>query len=281
MSNKYVKKLGIERPEFQTQIDTLMDIARRKRRPATMTLFPTETKLKRNRYAKDYYEHVRPDVISQIPSDARSVLSLGCGWGETEAYLATKGMRVVAVPLDSVISACAEARGLKVVHGDFTTAREKLEGERFDCLLISNVLHLVRDPIAVISSFAGLLSEESTVVATVPNLLHLPGLRRRIRDDQGYHGLRKGYDENGVHFTSPRVLTKWFKSAGFRVKRIVNNVPKRFKGVHLATLGLMDAVLAEDLVVVATNNRLERSLASAGMERAVKGANRIPDSRAT
>jgi 2-polyprenyl-3-methyl-5-hydroxy-6-metoxy-1,4-benzoquinol methylase len=271
LSNKYVKKLGIERPEFQTLIDTLMDSG--KKSSATSSLFPTRTKLKRSRYSKDYYEHVRPDVVSMIPSKARSVLSLGCGWGATEEWLAKKGRRVVAVPLDSVISSCAEARGIETVVGDFKTVREKLEGQRFDCLLISNVLHLVGDPVAVISSFASLLSEDSTVIALVPNQLHLPMLRRRIRDDHGLGDLRKGYQDTGVHFTSPRVLRKWFKRAGLRIERVSNTVPKRFAKLHHLTLGLMDLLLAEDLVVVARCNRAHPSSArSADMARALKGA---------
>ena len=271
MSNKYVKKLGIERPEFQILVDTLMDIGNRKKRPATISLFPTETKLKRIRYSKDYYEHVRPDVVSLIPPDARSVLSLGCGWGATEEYLAKqKGLRVVAVPIDSVIGAIAEARGLEVVQGDFNTVREKLDGHKFDCLLVSNILHLVWDPAQVISSFTPLLTEDATVIALVPNLLHLPGLRRRVRDDRGYEGLWKGYTENGVHFTSPRAVRKWLKRAGFRVDRLNANVPKRFRALHLATLGLFDSFLAEDMAVVARRMSMHPSMAASAV-RAVKG----------
>lgn len=252
MSNRYVKKLGIERPEFDTLIGHLMDISQRKKPASKMSLFPTETRLKRIRYSKDYYEHVRADVVSLIPPGTRSVLSLGCGWGETEEYLARKGMRVVAVPIDSVIAACAEARGLEVVQGDFQTVREKLDGQQFDCLLLSNVLHLVRDPVSVLSLFRGLLGDNSAVVALVPNLLHVPGLRRRIRDDHGWDGLRKAYDETGVHFTSPRVLRRWFRDADFHVQKMVRRVPKKLEGMHSLSLGLADSLLAEDLAVVAS-----------------------------
>jgi 2-polyprenyl-3-methyl-5-hydroxy-6-metoxy-1,4-benzoquinol methylase len=271
MSNKYVKKLGIERPEFQRLIDTLLDIGRK--RAATFSLFPTETKLKRARYSKDYYEPVRSDVVSLIPSTARSVLSLGCGWGATEEWLAKKGLRVVAVPLDSVISSCAEARGLETVHGDFKTVREKLDGQQFDCLLISNVLHLVRDPIAVMSSFSGLLSDDSTVVAVVPNLLHPPDLKKRIRDDRGFRGLIRGYRETGVHFTSRLVLHKWFKRAGLRIEKVLHTLPQPVESLHQKTFGLMDSLLAGDFLVVASRSRTLPDLAtSARMTRAVKDA---------
>jgi 2-polyprenyl-3-methyl-5-hydroxy-6-metoxy-1,4-benzoquinol methylase len=269
LSNRYVKTLGVERPEFQKMIDAL--IAGKENPAKTFSLFPTETKLKRCRYSKNYYEPVRPDVVSLIPASARSVLSLGCGSGETEEWLARKGVRVVAVPLDSVIASWAEARGIEVVRGDFKAAREKLEGQRFDCLLISNVLHLVEDPIAVISSFSGLLSDDSAVIALAPNLLHLPMLRKRIRDEGGLRRVRSGYKENGVHFTSPRLVREWFRRAGMNVERVWNTVPKQFEAIRRATFGLFDSLLAEDLVVVAKKGRAQPSPAtSAEMAQSVK-----------
>lgn len=258
MSNKYVKKLGIERPEFQTLVNTLMDIGNGKRPPSEPPLFPTETKLKRARYSKDYYEHVRQDVVSRVPAGTRSVLSLGCGWGETEGYFHNKGMRVVGVPLESVVASCAEARGIEIVNGDFSTARQNLEGREFDCLLLSNVLHLVEDPVAVLSSFASLLSEDAAVVALVPNMLHLPMMRRRMRDDHGLEGLMNGYAENGVHFTSPRIVHRWLRRAGLSVESTLTTVPKRFEGIHGATFGAVDSFLAEDLIVVGKRARAAR-----------------------
>jgi 2-polyprenyl-3-methyl-5-hydroxy-6-metoxy-1,4-benzoquinol methylase len=271
LSNRYVKQLGVERPEFQRMIDSLM--AAGPRVEETHSLFRTETSLKRGRYSKSYYESVRPDVVSQIPSNARSVLSLGCGSGETEEWLARKGLRVVAVPLDSVIASLVEARGIETVRGDFKNARQKLEGQRFDCLLLSNVLHLVENPVAVISSFSSLLSDDSAVVALVPNLLNLPMLRKRVRYEGGLRCVSGGYEQNGVHFTSPRILRRWFKAAGLRIERMESTFPGRLEKIHRTTLGLFRSLLAEDLVVVAKRSRLQPSLAtSAEMAGAVKRA---------
>ena len=83
----------------------------------------------------------------------------------------------------------------------------------------------------------------------------------------------KGYRQTGVHFTSPRVLHKWFKRAGFRIERILNFLPIRAGAIHQMTLGLMDSWLAEDLLVVARRRRSQPHLAaSAEMARAVKRA---------
>src|SRR6185437_14453087 len=97
-------------------------------------------------FGKNYYEPARTDLLNLIPSRVQTVLSIGCGWGATEESLARSGKWVVAVPLDPVISACARARNLTVVEGDLDSVRSGLTGQHFDCLLISNVLHLMDFP---------------------------------------------------------------------------------------------------------------------------------------
>ena len=134
---------------MRAQIVTLLRLA--KDECAPVPLLNTETKLWHRMYSKDYYEPRREEVLSVIPPEARSVLSVGCGSGATECWLAERGLRVVAVPLDPVVCGNAAARGVEMVFGDFHVAKKKLHNQRFDCLLFLNVLHLARDPIEVLS----------------------------------------------------------------------------------------------------------------------------------
>ena len=86
-----------------------------------------------------------------VPRKTRNVLSIGCGSGATECSFSGRGLRVVAVPLDSEICSTAAERGVEMVVGDFLSAREKIRNETFDILLLLNVLHLVPDPIGILS----------------------------------------------------------------------------------------------------------------------------------
>ena len=102
--------------ELRRQIDKLLCMAEAKRR--SIPLLTAETKLWRGMYSKDYYEPADDEVVSMISQKARSVLSIGCGWGESECKLVEKGLQVVAVPLDPVICGRAAARGVEMVVGD-------------------------------------------------------------------------------------------------------------------------------------------------------------------
>jgi 2-polyprenyl-3-methyl-5-hydroxy-6-metoxy-1,4-benzoquinol methylase len=249
LPNKYVgSAFGVDDPELQRQIGALRRIGRNGHRPAH--LFETETKLRDGSYSKDYYERVRPEIVSAIPNGARSVLSVGCGWGATEAWLAEKGLRVVAIPLDPVIPGGAEAKGIEMVYGDFRAAREKLARERFDCLLFSNVLHLVPDPIDVLASFRSLLSDGGVAVLLVPNVLRLSTYWGKIRRDKRFQDFGS-YEKTGVHLTSHKTVRSWFRSAGMGPERLIDVLSPRAQMVGRLTLGLMDQFLASEVIAIA------------------------------
>ena len=162
LSNKYVGKVGVDETELRAQVKTMLRLAEKQCTP--MPLLNTETRLWRGMYSKDYYEPLSKEVLSMIPREARSVLSIGCGSGVTECWLAERGLRVVALPLDPIICSAAAAKGVEILPGDFRTAKQKLQNDRFDCLLYLNLLHLASNPISVLSMFRDNLSIGSRVI---------------------------------------------------------------------------------------------------------------------
>jgi SAM-dependent methyltransferase len=229
LPNKYVGRLGVGEPELRAQVDTMLRLA--ENACISVPLLDTETKLWRGMYSKDYYEPLSEEIISMIPPSARSILSIGCGSGATECRLAERGLRVVAVPLDPVICSSAAARGVEMVFGNFRTAREKLKEERFDCALYLNVLHLVRDPIEVLSLFRDVLSAESVVLIQTPNMLCVPAVWRRIRNARRYRGLGN-YDLTCVHLSSTGKVRDWCRNSGLRIDKNVGIRHRRAEVFH-------------------------------------------------
>jgi 2-polyprenyl-3-methyl-5-hydroxy-6-metoxy-1,4-benzoquinol methylase len=248
LPNKYIGKLGLKESAFHRQIETLLNIG--KNSVAPYCLFETETKLAGAAYSKDYYEPVSLDVISAIPDGARSVLSIGCGWGATEACLAKRGLRVVAIPMDPVIAGMAEVEGVRIVQGDFRRARKKLEGERFDSLLMSNVLQFVKDPAETLSCFASLLKSDAVAVAVVPNFMRVTNVPKRILGTGHYKDL-EGYEKTAVHPTSRPIIRKWFRDAGLRNEKVIDVLSGRAQKASRLTLGLADRFFASEFIAVA------------------------------
>lgn len=248
LSDKYLSRMGTAETEVRRQIEVLLGLGRNGH--ARSSLFPTQTRLIGDRFSKNYYEPVLAEIIAAIPDGARNVLSVGCGWGATEVFLAEKGLCVTAIPLDPVIPGAAKAKGVKIVEGDFKTARAQLAEERFDCLLLSNILHLVEKPVEVLSSFSDLLCDQAWVVAVLPNLLKLSIIWKKYLGREGLADLGD-YQKTGVHFTSRGVARKWFQSAGLRIENFTNILPRRAETPSRLALGLMDSFLASEFVASA------------------------------
>ena len=248
LPNKYVGEYGMREEDLKLQIPALLEISEGIR-PA-QTLFSPETRLKGTPWSKDYYEPVRQDILGLISSEARSILSVGCGLGETEAFLARRGVRVVGVPADSVVSVSAHARGISVVQADFAAAFSTLSGERFDCVLFSGVLHLLPDPVSILKAFAKFMADSGTIIVTVPNHSYLGVWRLRMRRGPCLASFGD-YERTGTHLVTRRVIRRWLRKSGFAVKTIEGPVPARFRRFGKWAFGFFRAVIESDLLVVA------------------------------
>jgi 2-polyprenyl-3-methyl-5-hydroxy-6-metoxy-1,4-benzoquinol methylase len=248
LPNKYVgTRFGVGDAELWRQVGVLLWIGGNGNGAAS--LFQTTSKFEYGIYSKDYYEPIHSELIAAIPSGTRTVLSIGCGWGATERSLAAKGMQVVAVPLDPVIPGGAQAEGIELVNGSLAEAREKLTARRFDCLLLSNVLHLVPDPVQVLSSFSSLLSPEGISVAVVPNTSRLGSRGKVIRSKQGIG--KKVHEGTEVHACSRKVIGNWFKDAGMPVETFIDLLGPRARKYSYIAAGLADSWIASEFVVIA------------------------------
>ena len=241
LSNRYLgTTFGAGETELRGQVEALLQIGRNCHRPTP--LFPTKSKLMTWRFSKDCYEPAQLDLVAAIPQAARNVLSIGCGSGATEAALTKKGLRVVAVPADTVFAGCARANGVEVIDWDGATARTKLDGEQFDCLLLVDVLHLIQDPRAAVSTFAPLLRPGATVIARVPRVSRLTTAYRVIRGDQKIREMGN-YAQTGVHFTSPRTIRRWLGNAGFQIESVANQIPSTFASYPRALQLILNPIL--------------------------------------
>jgi 2-polyprenyl-3-methyl-5-hydroxy-6-metoxy-1,4-benzoquinol methylase len=223
MSNRYVGKVGVTADKFDKQTDALLQIAQGAIR--SQSLVPTKALFRHGlAYSKDYYEPVIDQVTSLIPTWAGNVLSIGCGSGATERWLAEKGLRVAAIPLDPVIAANAAAKGVTIYE------RAELPGEeRFDCVLCLNILHLAPNPQELLSLSYGFMHQRSTLVVQTPNMMSLRALRHSLKIGTHLNGF-VDYESNGMHFSSKRTVRKWCINAGFKIERTLGILAHRGDG---------------------------------------------------
>jgi SAM-dependent methyltransferase len=217
MSNLYVSRHGISLAEFQQQVQALLKIADGVH--PRSTLGPVEPKVFQPLYSKSFYEKPREDILRMVPGDARSILSIGCGWGAVEAELQHRGVKVTALPLDSVIGVAAGRLGLEVVNGSLTECLDALGERRFDCVLISDLLHLQENPAHFLERCSRFVTQGGAFVIGGPNFNRAPNLVKRVLGVDGHQRLRS-YEESGISLCGPATVAGHLKSAGFCVRDV-------------------------------------------------------------
>jgi SAM-dependent methyltransferase len=249
LPNKYVcTSFGIGEAEFRKQLDRLMHIG--SNGCGSKTLFPTETKLPASAFSKSYYEAVRSDLLEAIPAKTQRVLSVGCGTGAIEATLKRQGKQVVAVALDPVIPSEAINENVELVIGSLEESRQKLGNLKFDCLLLSNILHLIPDPQRLLQDFAEVLCRDATVVVLTPNLAGAAVLWKRFRGDARVKGIGN-YETSGVHLTSPLKVRNWLSKAGMTQDKRIDILPPQRQKFERVAWGVFRPFLSAEFIVVA------------------------------
>lgn len=119
------------------------------------------------------YAFVIGRIRRLLPPGAR-VLEVGCGFGYLTYSLNRGGYRAVGVDVSEIsIERATTTYGPYyqcIGFNDFSS----LEGERFDCIVLTEVIEHVTDPVAFLKSLASLLSSGGMILLTTPNKSAFP-----------------------------------------------------------------------------------------------------------
>lgn len=136
-----------------------------------------------------YFEEVNEGILRQVPAAANGmsgaagrvghpcplVLDVGCGQGSLAAEIADLGYEVWGIEQDAYAAQRAAARIDCVVHADLTDAeavRARLDGQRFQRIVFSDVLEHVYDPLTVLRSYLDYLAPDGRVLISLPNVVN-------------------------------------------------------------------------------------------------------------
>ncbi|MBI4687000.1 MAG: glycosyltransferase [Nitrospirae bacterium] len=173
----------------------------------------------------DYYKQERRDVQAMIPNGTIRVLDIGCGEGVFGKRLLEKGAQeVTGIEVTPDAAKKAGKNLSRVVCADIETIdRLPFENGYFDCLILSDVLEHLKDPLSVLTRLKDYLSEDGVIIASIPNVR--------------YHGvvnmLAEGYwryqnfgilDRTHLRFFTKKEMEKLFQDAGFDITGLSENI---------------------------------------------------------
>ena len=248
----YLGRIGVLAEEVELQVARLLEIAGRDL-PLGPLVRP-DTDLPLIAFDKSYFEPLRPELVELVTGAGRAILSVGCDQGVTEGALAAAGHEVLAIPLDPVIAASAQARGVITLPADLDTALGEIGERRFDYVLLNNLLAHVADPPAMLRRLAPHLKHGGRLLAGFINAGALPALRKLARGVGWRAALaaRSDFNASHYHFCTGAMMRGWLRAAGFGAERTVYRVPDHHAARVRRSLGLARAQLADSGVVIAT-----------------------------
>jgi SAM-dependent methyltransferase len=247
LPNQYIGKMGISDEDLHLQLSSLMSIGANAK--SWDELLNGDTALKQGAWSKSYYEEPMTDVINHLPPNTKSVLSIGCGWGATEGLLVERGLRVAGVPLDSVIGACAAAKGVEVLPSNLGNALELLSGRAFDCMLFMDVLQHFPDPVDVLSRCKRLMTANGVLLISAPNFNHVGAWRAISRGEITWEQ-RWDFEKSRIHFTTGGIVKRWLRRSGLNPVKVEYHCNGRFRRISEWSAGLLDGLLGSEMIVV-------------------------------
>ena len=180
-----------------------------------------------------YYDCVRTDIAQILPDRISRMLEIGCGSGNTSAWIKSKaGCWAAGVELFPDVGREAEQKLDRVLIGDIQTIALPFKAGSFDLILCLDVLEHLGDPWAVVEKLTALLSPDGCIIASLPNLRYFSvavPLLFKGRFDYAPSGL---LDKTHLRFFVRDTAMNLMESAGLHVDRIVKNVSRRSRAIY-------------------------------------------------
>ena len=169
-----------------------------------------------------YYRFSRLDLQSLVPSDAQSILDIGCGNGMVGGALKNRQQcRVVGIELSK--PAAREANKIldKVITGDIEkySTLLQLQDESFDCIILGDILEHLNEPVQLINQLKRFLRPNGCLVLSIPNIGHWSIWQGLLAGEWQYSdaGL---LDKSHLRFFTRKSIIQFFTDAEYEISEL-------------------------------------------------------------
>jgi len=181
------------------------------------------------------------------------VLELGCGQGGTgrAAIAARKAGHYVGIELNPAAAEVAAAGLEDVWVGDVETMNLACLENRFDALVISEVLEHLTDPWSTLSRLAACVKPGGVVYASSPNIAHWQVIKGLIFGEFEYSASGV-MDRTHLRWFTPASYRALLEGAGFEVASVTSLCRPGWKGGLLSALTgrRFDHLFARQIMIV-------------------------------
>ena len=170
----------------------------------------------------DYSFNARIDVLSMadLSREGVRVLEIGCACGATLRELGSRNptARLYGVELNERAAEIA-APFAQILSFDVERLNPADISERFDCIIMGDVIEHLADPWKAMRNMWELLVPQGLVIASIPNVAHIRNVFNILRGFWSYQELGL-LDRTHLRFFTKKEIIKLFEEAGFSIEDI-------------------------------------------------------------
>lgn len=167
-------------------------------------------------------------LLPILPSGAH-VLDVGCGFGSVSEGLVQRGYRVTGMEINAEALACLESKGIAALNWDLS--RPFQMPERFDLILVLDVLEHVFDPAALVRECVKVLNPGGSILVTVPlyfdivDRVKILFTGRIISYDNLVYGWAnyrrfRSYNYDHIRFFRPKEILQMLREQGLEIEYV-------------------------------------------------------------
>lgn len=173
-----------------------------------------------------YVSNPRAEMLPFVPSEARSILDVGCADGEFGSLLRRRGGLET---LDGIDVEAVEDVGLTSVYdrrivGSFP---DGVHDVLYDCIVFNDVLEHMDDPWSALRSARAHLAPAGILVASIPNVQYFPVSIALVLGGSWNYQSSGVLDRTHLRFFTRQSLYTCFSECGYSVETIVGLHPVR------------------------------------------------------
>lgn len=170
----------------------------------------------------DYFANVRREVLPLLPPRCARVLELGCGRGDTLAYLKATGRCDWAGGIELFPAAADVARTRLdwLREGDVEQMELELGAGSLDAVLCLDVLEHLVDPWRVLRRISALVRPGGVVVASIPNVRHARVVIPLLLGGRFEYADQGLLDRTHLRFFTRRSAVELLECGGLRVDAV-------------------------------------------------------------
>ena len=212
--------------------------------------------MKESYEAKDstYYGLARSDLLQYVPTEIERVLEIGCGQGFFGASLKSRfGCSVMGIELVEQAAIHARTRLDSVLVGDALHLAGSIDPDRFDLIVLNDVLEHFADPEALLRLYTEKLAPDGLFFLAVPNVRHWSVVKALVLGGRWTYADWGILDRTHLRFYTRRSLEDFVASVGLRTHSVNLHIGAGSKSslANSVTLGIAKEFLAPHIVVLA------------------------------